>query len=110
MKLAGVLAILFAIAVGGWSTVDYFQNQSARQRNIAAMQREVSRELNGGTPRDEPFDRDRDLHYWQVFDEVAFVVAGCALIVGIELIWYDRRKARTSRASAARAATIAERR
>lgn len=100
MKLAGVLAILLAMAMGGWSAVDYLQTQSARQGNVAAMQREIAREFNGETASAEPFDRDRDLHYWVMFDEVLFVAAGCILIVGIELLWHDRQL-RAARAAAA---------
>lgn len=96
MKHVGLLALLVSIALGGWSAVSYVQNQNLRQQNAAAMQREVNRELSGATAASGPFDLDRRLHNFVRLDEVLFVAAGCIFIVGIELLWHNRRSARTA--------------
>lgn len=109
MRHFGWIAVFFAICLGGWSTVGYFQTVSERQQNVAAMQRVINRELRGGSDDSGPFDRDRELHYWQMGYEALFVVAGCFLIVGGELLWHSRKAAHISRATAERSATFTRR-
>lgn len=85
MKLAAFLALALAVVLGAWTISDYFGNQHAQARNVEAVSREVTRELEGTPASNDAMDESRRIEAAQRDDAIMGIVAACALIGSVVL-------------------------
>lgn len=86
MKLAGALAILLALILGGWASVDYYANTQKQQELVQAQIHDVNMALRGGSTQNSETDRmEEDLNSGYRDDAFAGIGAAVCLIAGIAL-------------------------
>jgi len=85
MKIAGIIALLLAIALGGWSITDYVQHEHDRPYAVQEMKHEVDRELDGRPPSNDADDSMKAIESGEQYDAIMGIVAVVALIGSIVL-------------------------
>jgi hypothetical protein len=85
MKLAGVLALSLAAVLGIWATTDYMHNEHAKQYNVLALEREVTREFAGASPSNDATDEAKRIESAERYDAIIGIVAACILIGSVVL-------------------------
>jgi glucose uptake protein GlcU len=101
MKVAGILALILAVAIGIWAATDYAQNETDRHNNQRALQTEIDKnylEIAEGLPlSDSASQRAKEIATAEQHDAILGIVAAVALIGGIAMI--SQRKKRSESVS-----------
>lgn len=91
MKIGGILALLFALVVGGWVVKDYWQNESDRRVNEHAI--DAENRLNAIMEGDSEFSpkhaasmHAKEIESAEQYDAIMGIVACVILIGGIVLL------------------------